>query len=220
MWCASWLSVWPDARVLPNARKPRLVLIEFSFWQSKSTSSWRCSNSCRRLVNRTASRDALLTLTSKLWKERATSLLSQTQFYCTAATTRHVLARRIKQTLFHLLHSIPVLCVFLVAFTAFFWSWCIWTDCLLSECFLQAMSTWPFIYCMAHFLKKISSRRYFLKRNDIFWSVLSDLNKILRCLLMSLIKHIKLADSETDTASCKTASCNLLNCAIASWQFP
>ena len=51
----------------------------------------------------------------KLWKERATSPSSEAQYWCIAATTRHVFARRTKQTLFHLLHRTPI--VILIAFT-------------------------------------------------------------------------------------------------------
>jgi len=71
-------------RFLPNARKPRPVLIEFSSVEEKHKllrALWtsRCPNNCFKAVlslmtswqNGYRRRGALLTLTSKLWKKRS-----------------------------------------------------------------------------------------------------------------------------------------------------
>ncbi len=127
-------------------------------------------------------RGALSTLTSKLWKERATSPSSEAQYWCTAATTRNVFAR-------------------ILAFegqsrhcsTCFIGHWlsfcCIHNNLsglwLFGLCFLKVLSTWPSIYYATLFHP---CHVFICSRID-----LSDLNR--RCLL----KYIK---RETNTNYC------------------
>ncbi len=104
---------------------------------------WRRPSSCVKTVsgwmtgwqNRNRRRRALSSLTSKSWKERATSPSSEAWYWCTAATTWHVFARRTSR---HLLHRTPSLSLW-IAFTTFLVLRYLNSAC----CFLQAMSIWP-----------------------------------------------------------------------------
>jgi len=119
-----WISHKRMGRFSPNARKPRPVLIGFSSVEQKhkflKLSKQLRQNGLRLddwLKEVQQKERCTLDADFQTLKGKATSPFSEAQYLCTAATTRHVFARKTKQTLFHLLHRTTI--VILIAFTTF-----------------------------------------------------------------------------------------------------